>query len=404
MEITQEQLNRLKERGLDDRVIADIAAKKGYSLPNQSGEIKKFSTGFTKGLIGDIARPTAQMLQGLGQRTLAAVSPLSLEEVRASTGLKSLDDRTPEGQSVVQSLKTEGVAEISGRVAANIASFFIPTSPATKTAGIALKKSGELLSRAGIGYSTKEAPLVQAYRAAHTVPERIASALGIKTILNKPITNADTVVRNKLFGTESMIGVQAKRASSNIWNTVIAPSLSKSKTKVNMKFFIKEMQEQVDKIPELSRRHEVQNALLSFADDYKNVSEITLKTLQKYKEGWAIFLPDKIYKGKPVAGAFKEVQKIAATMARNTIYKAIPETNIRAAYLDYGNLKNLQELGQKAISGAKLKGGAGAFFHGIYDKVITPITTTAGLTLYKTGEGIEFVGRVGTKILGHLFK
>jgi hypothetical protein len=201
-----------------------------------------------------------------------------------------------------------------------------------------------------------------------------------------------------------MIGVQAKRAATNIWQEVITPALKSSPEKINMSNFIDELAGQIDEIPELTRKGELVDALNAFKDDYGKVGEVGLEKLQQFKEGWAKFLPDKVYRGKPIAGSFKEIQNMAASLARNKIYNALKDVNGKAAYFDYGNLKNLQAMGQKAMSGSKLKGGAGSFISGIYDKVIIPVATTGGLTLYRTGEGLEFVGRQGVKILGDLFK
>lgn len=400
-ELTPQQYNQLIQQGLDDNTIKSIASQRGYTLPGQGP--KGFLTGAVKGAIGDIARPTAQALQGLGQRTLAAVTPMSLEEVRGTTGFRSLDDRTLEGQQVVQQLQTQGSAETAGRVAANIASFFIPTSAAGQVVGRGLSAAGKAVSGAGIGLSAKEAPLVQAYKARFSVPQRVMAALSGTKLSGKPITNAETAIRQNLFGTETMIGVKAKRAADNIWKNVISPGLETSKVKVNMRGLIKELGDEINSIPELGRRNELKQALAAFADDYKKVGDISLSKLQQYKEGWAKFLPDKVYRGKPIGSSFREIQNGAASIARNKIYKALGDEG-KAAYFDYGNLKNLQELGQKSMTGAKLKGGAGSFVSGLYDKVITPIATTAGLSLYKIGEGLEFVGRPGAKIIGDLFK
>ena len=402
MELTQEQYNQLLQKGLDETKIKKLASEKGYTLPGQKSG--GFLTGVVKGAIGDVARPTAQMLQGAGQRIIAAATPLSLGQVRAFTGFKSLDDTTPEGQGVVQSLKTTSKAEVAGRVAGYIASFFIPISKVTQVAGRGVSTTGKITTKLGIGLSSKEAPLVQAYKAKYSVPQRIMAALKGKELAGKPMVNAETAIRQSLFGTESHIGIQAKRAGDNIWKQVIAPVLENSPIKVNMKTFIKEIGEQVDSIPELGRRGELKQALASFADDYKKVGEISLSKLQQYKEGWAKFLPDKVYKGKPIGSSFKEIQNLAASLARNKIYLAFPGNAGKVAYFDYGNLKNLQALGQTAMTGSKLKGGAGSFISGLYDKTITPIATTGGLTLYKVGEGMQFIGAPGAKILGHLFK
>lgn len=402
--LTKQQYDELINKGLDQATIKNIAQSRGDTLPNDSGIITNFAKGFVKGAIGDVIRPTTQMLQGLGQRALAAIDPTkNLEQVRATTGIKGLDDSTPEGQAEVQALKTSGGAETTGRVVANIASFFVPTSKATQVAGRVAKTTGRLSTRAGIGLSAKEAPLMQTYKAVNSVPQRIMSALKGKD-LGRPITNAETAVKNGIFGTEAMIGVKSKRAASNLWHKVISPALKANPTKVDMTAFIDDIAREVDSIPELTRRNEMIEALKAFNDDYGKVGKVTLEKLQAFKQGWAKFLPDKVYKGKPVANAFKDIQNIAAGLARKKIYDALGTTEARVAYFDYGNLKNLQELGQKAMTGSKLKGGAGSFISGLYDKVVTPIATTGGLTLYKVGEGLEFVGGKGAKILGDLFK
>lgn len=402
-QISSEQYNQLKQSGLSDEQITNIAQSRGYELPKQ-GAVSGFAKGAIKGFIGDVARPTAQMLQGLGQRVVAGIDPTrTLEDVRGQTGLRSLDDRTAEGQSVVQSLKTKSTSETVGRVATNIAAFFIPTSPAIQVAGRATQAGGRALGRAGIGLSAKEAPLVQAYKAREPVSSRILAALRGKEI-GRPTTNAETALRQGLFGTESMIGIQARRASQNIWSQVVAPALKTAKGNQNMRAFLSEIKSEINQIPELGRKREMLRAFEKFSSNYRNVSNVSWNKLQKYKEGWAKFLPEATYRGKPIGATLKEVQNIAADLARNKIYRALEAIDGKAAYIDYSNLKNLELMGQKAMTGSKLKGGAGTFISGMYDKVVVPVASTGGLALYKTGEGLNFVGRQGARILGEIFK
>lgn len=277
--LTQQQYDELLKRGLDSDKIKALAESRGYSLPKSAGSsllskaakvanyinplslTEDIRTGAAKGFIGDIARPTAQALQGLGQRFIAGIDPTkNLEQIRDETGFRSLKDNTPEGQAVVQALKTNTPGELAGRVGVNIASFFVPTAPAAGVAGRALQTTGRATARAGIGVSSKEAPLLQAYKAVHTVPERIMAALGGKD-LGRPILNAETAIKNALFGTESMIGVQAKRAATNIWDGVINPALKKSPVKINMPSFINELKTEINKIPELTRRKEIMSEI-----------------------------------------------------------------------------------------------------------------------------------------------
>lgn len=395
-------MSALRERGLSDDKIAELAKQRGLSVPTGDTGFKGVATGFAKGLIRHVARPTAQLLQAAGQRTLSATTPITLQEAKDKYSLKSLDDTTPEGQAVTEALKAKSGAEKTGDVVAAIASFFLPASKATQVTGGAIKGAGYAASKFGIGMSAKEAPLVQAYRARTPLFERMSAILTDDVAKSGPITNRETALRRGLFGTESMIGVQAKRGAERLWSDVVGPALKSAKETVNFRSFTDEIAGEIDQIDDLSRRRELQRALDAFKDDFKDVGEISLEQLQKYKEGWAKFLPDKVYRGQPIAGSFREVQNLAAHLARNKIYKAVGD-EVRAAYFDYGNLKNLQELGQKAMTQSKLKGGAGSFVSGLLDMTLIPIASTGGLGLYKAGKGIEFVGAAGLKTVKEIF-
>lgn len=399
--LTLEQVNTLRERGLSDDRIAELAKQRGLGLPTGDTGFKGFATGVAKGLLGT-ARTTAQLFQKAGQYTLAATTPITLDEAREKFSMKSLEDSTPEGQGVSELLEPKSVAEKTGATAANIASWFIGGSKAAQVGGQTLKGAGYATTKLGIGMSAKEAPLIQAYRAKTPLFERMEAILTDDAVKAGPITNRDTALTQGIFGTESMIGVQAKRGAARLWDGVVGPALKGIKDEVHFPSFINEMREQVRLIPELSRRKELEEGLAAFADDYADLAKISFEKLQQLKEGWAKFLPDKVYKGKPVAGAFREIQNIAAQLSRNKIYEKVGD-EVRAAYFDYGNLKNLQELGQKAMTQSKLRGGAGSFVSGLLDMTLTPIATTAGLGLYRAGKGIEFVGAAGLKTVKEVF-
>lgn len=401
-QLTPEQYETLKQRGLSDQKIAALAKSRGMSLPGAPTGLRGFATGFVKGAIRDVTRPTAQALQGLGQRAIAAATPYSLAEVREKVGVPSLDSNKPEGAAVDKILESETTAEKVGGVAANVASFFIPTSKAAEVAGKGVKAAGYAATKAGIGISAKEAPLIQAYRARTPLLQRIAAVVSDDATKLGPITNRETALRHGIFGTESAIGVQAKRGASKLWGEVIEPALTQADGKINFAQFTDEIAEQVDNVTDLSRRRELQRALEAFKEDFADVGEISLVQLQKYKEGWARFIPDKAYKGQPIAGAFRELQNIAAHLARNKIYGAVGD-EVKAAYFDYGNLKNLEALGQTALTKSKLKGGAGSAVSGLLDMALIPVATTGGLALYKIGKGLEFVGAKGLKTVSQIF-
>lgn len=402
-QITLEQFNELKRRGLTDEKIKMLAESKGLGLPVQGKTgLGGVATGFIKGGL-EIARETAQLAQSGGQRVLAVLTPQSLEEIQAQTGFESLKKTSPIGAEITEQLKAKSTEEKIGKIATNVAAFFIPTAKTAQTAGRIVKGTGETVSKLGIRVSVKEAPLLQAYKAKFPLGERILAVLKGERLVGKPLLARETALKQGIAGTESMIGVQAKRGAGRLWKEVIDPALEKVSTKVNMKKFIDDISKEIEKIPELSRQHDLKDALRAFKQDYKSVGLVDLKKLQQFKEGWAKFLPDKIYQGKPIAGSFKEIQNIAAHLARNKIYEAIGDSAVKAAYFDYGNLKSLQELGKKALQGSKIQGGTGTTLRGLLDIALVPLSSVGGLTLYKAGKGIEFIGATGLKVVREIF-
>jgi hypothetical protein len=151
----------------------------------------------------------------------------------------------------------------------------------------------------------------------------------------------------------------------------------------------------------MSRQKSLLEALEALKEDYKGIDEIPLKKLQDIKSGWAQFIPDKSYQGRPIAGAFKDVTAKAADKARTTIYDTLG-SDMREAYIDYGNMKALEELGIKAMTGTGLKGGFGGFWSTVKDMALIPVTTIGGKVLYRTGQGIEIIGNAGAKTLADI--
>ncbi len=265
-------------------------------------------------------------------------------------------------------------------------------------AGKLLEGVGKGAAEAVIPTSAKEAKLLQSYKAGVPFWDRVSSILGGAGKAS-PTTAGSTAFDKGLMGTESMIGVQAKRASNSLWKDLISPALEKDSSKVDLQQFFKDAKTQIMKDnPELSRQKDLTTALQALKDDYKGVKKVSLNDLQKFKEGWAQFVPEKAYKGKPIAGAFNDVKNYLAGNARNLIYNKLgPE--VKQAYFDYGNLKGLQELGQKAMTGSGLKGGSGKFLHTIWEMGAVPTGTLGGQTVYKIGKGIEMFGKPGAKLV-----
>lgn len=271
--------------------------------------------------------------------------------------------------------------------------------------------TGRILQRAGEGsYSVTVVPKEGGIRAMQTYQSKTPNVLTrIKNTFTgqtegRPITPANTAARYGIVGTEKGLGIKAQAVARDLWKGKVAPELAKVKGAVDMKSFIKELQKDVNKIGDLSRRSSLQKALDTFAEDYAHVGKIGLEKLQSYKEGWGKFLPEKTYKtGEPISTAFKEVQNMARRKATGIIYKHLGEAG-KKNYIDYGNFKTIMEDAIKAGGDPAKKSLSRGAWQFVMDKAITPTVTVAGKVLYKTGEGLEFWGRPGAKTVGDVMK
>lgn len=273
-------------------------------------------------------------------------------------------------------------------------------APATQAAGRLLKTAGESSYGVTVPLEESTAKSLMAYDANQPgFLGRVKNTLSGKGVGTKPITEANTAARTGLMGTEYRIGVQAKQAAKDIWETKVAPKLDAVKQPVNIKTFLSEVEKDISKVSDLTRRNTLKEALQAVKEDYRNVGNISLKKLQNYKEGWAEFIPEATYKGKPIAGAIKEVHNLMAEKARSIIYNYVGEEG-KQAYLDYGNLQSVIKSGIKSVSGDLAKKSLSRdIWQFVMDKAITPVATAAGKVLYKTGEGLELIGKKGaTKV------
>lgn len=273
--------------------------------------------------------------------------------------------------------------------------------PVTNFLGKSMKaigtKIGTKVGEYFIPRTMQEAKMLQTYKAINSFTDRVWSALAGDS--KAPTTAASVSFSQGLWGTESMIGVQAKKAQTKIWDNLIAPALKQSKTEVDMGKFFDEAQAKIDAgTQDETRKIGLTNALRSLRQDNKKVVTASLEKLQGLKEGWAEFVPEAAYSGKPIAGFVNDVRDTLADLAREKIYNELGD-NVKQAYLDYGNLNGIKALGQKAMTGA-VKGGTGTSLRNIWEQATIPVGTVAGQTIYKVGDIGEFVGLPGMKTFG----
>lgn len=409
------------------------------SMSNQLGQgaAGDFSRGFVKS-IGRMGIP----FEGALDQTLGRV-------INAATGKGFVPTNTANQAKQVLNAPSQNLAEGAGDVVGTVAPYLIPgegeanlARGGSKVLGFIARKApsflkntiiggaqtdsvkqgvetgvgGEVLSGAGralgavgkgiyktlaIPTSATEARLLQAYKARVPFFQRMSAALSGDG--KAPITADDTAFRKGFFGTESMIGVQAKRATSALWNKMIAPALKADKQPVDLqKFFTQAREAITSNTKELGDREARLKALDSIMEEYKAKPTALLEELQGFKEGWTSHVPEKYYRGQDITQTYNNVRAELSDLARTTIYDRVPP-EVKQAYIDYGNLKSLSEWGQKAMTGGKFKGGAGSFISALKDAIITPVATAGGQTIYKVGQGMRFIGAPGARYLSDLF-
>lgn len=270
-----------------------------------------------------------------------------------------------------------------------------------------VEATGRVLKRAGEGaYGltiTPEEATTQALRKYNAKQPSLAARVK-NLVLNeqpegKPITEANTAARRGLMGTEKELGVQATRISNQLWKEEIQPKLAKVKGEVNMKTFLTSVEKEIASGTKGVRRTQLLESFKDIKDEFKNVSRINLEKLQEYKEDWTKFIPDSAYKGKTPGSALREVQNIMSNQARKVIYKYVGEEG-KTAYRDYGNLQSIIKSADRSVKDLAKQSPSRGIWQFLMDKAVTPVATVSGKVLYRTGEGLEFVGKKGAKRVG----
>lgn len=418
LNISEQEYERLRRSGMSKEQI--IAKHSGSAeLPIMSGAKKITNALGLKGTVDTLGTNIAQITnvldprlsleqkyqrsQDIGQTTLK-------QNIGAGAQLASIANPLGTGSSFARTLgigTLQGAAAFGGQAAAENKSGSTITRQTAIGGGLgaaltvgarAIQGIGEAAFKYFIPRSKQEAILLQTYKANKPFAQRIQdAALDASTA---PRSVSDTAFEKGIMGTESMMGIQAKRAQSNLWDKLIKPQLDSVKEQIDLNQFFAAAREKIIKeTPELTRQKELLKALDSIVEDYADTSAISLAKLQDLKKGWAEFVPEKAYRGENIAGALNDVRDTLSHNARQFIYDKLGG-GVRTAYLDYGNLEGLKKLGQSAMTGQKLKGGSGGLINAIIEKVMVPISTVGGMTTYKVGQGIELVGRPGLNTVG----
>lgn len=316
-----------------------------------------------------------------------------------------------------------GTASAGGQIAGDILTIQLGAKGLQKGAELGAKgvqkvgqgvsKVGEKVYKSAYTPTADEARLLQANKAKikflekelKKAPQGTAEYTKVANQLKeakaaKPVLSSDTALRRGVAGTEKQIGVQSNVEKLDIWKNQIEPALKGTKAKITKDELFAKARERVANEVEPARKASMQRALESLDEDYANFSGTDLLKANQIKSSLDKFTPSKIFKGQDVASEVKMLKSDMASAIREKTYASIDDVNMKAAYRDYANLKELEKVGIKALTTAGTKGGFGNFWSTIYDQATTPIKTIGGKVLYRVGDKLEFVGQKGTQTLG----
>ena len=439
----QEKVKKAKALGYSDTQIQTYLKSQGVTPPPASGftsNVKKaFAERVDKASDAQISKqnPASKALQTGGQAA-AFVGDLAFEAVKTITpepvkkavakGAQKAVQSAPvqQGMEAYQAWKTknpEAAANLESVV--NIASLFPgvkavgvtakaassatgatvkAAGSATSAAARATKATGKVLYDTGFTPPVREAERILNYEAKNPFLKRAANALTGQETPGKPRLAADTAMEKGIAGTERMIGVQAKRQAAALWNEKIAPAVKGTDAVVTKDELFAPLQRLIEKTAEPGRKKALQEAFEAIQEDYADINDLPLELAQAIKRDLDAFTPAKMFRGKDVVSEYRTLAHEMADAIRQKTYDSLADVNIKKDYLDWANLKALEEVGVKAISEAKLKGGFGGFWSAMWDMTTTPIKTVGGQVLYRVGNVLEFAGDKGLKTFGDFLK
>ena len=391
------------------------------------------------GAIGDVVMEGVKTLPG-GETALGAlggavgagvrgaarfISPVSEAIVRlekthpkvAKVITEALDSAVASGEIAGNILLAEGVSRTAVKLGDTALKTGQKTLAGVRGVGKATAKTGEKLYETAFSKSQNEARLLQNYQINKKfLQDELAKAKGTSEftkiqeqikILDEhaPKLASESAIERGVMGTEKMIGRQVGVEKMHLWKNRVEPALKSSPDKITKEELFKLAEETVVSEAEPARKAAFQRAFESLQEDYANFKSADLLSANKIKTSLDKFTPAKIFKGQDVANEINMLKADMADAIRLKTYTSLKDLNIREAYRDYANLKQLEDVGIKALTEAGYKGGFGNFWTSLWNATVTPIKTVGGQILYKVGNKLQFLGDKGIKTMGeHLDK
>jgi hypothetical protein len=420
------------------RVSTDLA-KRGEAVNNLYDSNQNFGSktlqligqgaGFAGDIVGEAVKSVGD-ITGLTENVVKPIGTAILNTEIGKAGLKAIEggvesynqfkQNNPEVAGNLEAVLNIGSlipigkgAQVAGKGALRAGEAGLETAVkgATKT-GALTKDLGEKVYKSAFDLTADEARMVQGNKInigflekeLAKVPKGSEEAKSLIKQIEKaktqaPIVRADTALEKGITGTEKGIGLKSGVEKLDLWKNTVEPALKSSDTKITKDELFAKARETVAKEAEPTRRKGLQDALEALEEDYKDFVDTDLLKANEIKTSLANFTPSKIFKGQEVASGVKTLQADLASAIREKTYSALKDKNIRKAYIDYGNLKQLEKVGIKALTEGGTKGGFGGFWTTVYDRALTPVKTIGGKVLYRVGDKLEFTGQKGLKTL-----
>ena len=255
-----------------------------------------------------VARSASELVTGTGKLLTTDEFEKDINTKIGETGAKivgsdfgktvaGIYDKLPETEKytfnsiiapIAEVMATVGTGGVSGGITKTLGDTIKRGIAGVATAGIpealgvipkTIKGAGSALYKTAITPTVDEAKQILRYRANTPFLTRV-SEFGE----NAPLTRGQTALEKGIAGTESMIGVQARKEADKLWNKEIAPLVKNSDVQMTKDELFTPALERIASIEDPTRKKAMQDAFDALIEDYADYPEaFGLEQAQKLK-------------------------------------------------------------------------------------------------------------------------
>jgi len=372
--------------------IGDVVIGAGKTLLPQGAE-EGIKTGLTK-TIQKITPIAKQVDKSLGNPVGTFINNYQSLDAKSKRDVDALFGITSLAVDVATLGVGKKVVGVGARTAVGAGKQAVKgTGKALSTVGAVGEKAGKKVVSASFPQTPLQSAKTIAFKAKTPLKTRLGDAA--KGVSKAPITVADVAVKHNLVGlTRSQIATKAKKISNNLFKTKVEPAFKKIKTTYNKNEIFDDITRQIQKMADPTRKRSLQNALDAVEADFKHITRISVKRLDKIKSDLAKRLPAKVWKGQDIAGDVNEIRRLMSNKMRQLVRKELPK-EVRTIYDEYGSFLEIIQKGEKSLTTGLDKGVLGLTSEAIRIAG-TPISTIGGKAIHKAS---EVVRKTGQKLL-----